>query len=137
MCVNLRKGTAMKNKDSGENNGGSILSDSTSGRNLREAETEGKKADQFKRQEQRIKILEGRIQELHEALLQLERRQRFPTFLSIKELTDMLPVSERTVYDWVSRGSIPYHKAGDRTLFLLDEILKWTKRQSNDFQSLM
>jgi excisionase family DNA binding protein len=88
-------------------------------------------------QEQRIKLLELEIQELREALLQLERRQRFPTFLSIKELTEMLPVSERTVYDWVSRGLIPYHKAGDRTLFLLDEILKWTKRHGNDIQTRM
>lgn len=69
-------------------------------------------------QEQRIKLLEIEVQELREALLQLERKQRYPTFLSIKELTDMLPVSERTVYDWVSRGLIPYHKAGDCTVFL-------------------
>jgi len=27
----------------------------------------------------------------------------------------------------VSEGRIPYRKAGDRTIFLLDEILDWTK----------
>lgn len=74
--------------------------------------------------EQQIKLLKNEIQELRELL---ERKQRYPTFLSVKQLTEMLPVSERTVYDWVSRGVIPYHKAGDRTIFLLDEILKWTK----------
>lgn len=92
---------------------------------------------QLPNQEQRIKLLEIEVQELREALLQIERKQRYPTYLSIKELTDMLPVSERTVYDWVSRGLIPYHKAGDRLIFLLDEILKWTKRQGNDIHSLM
>jgi hypothetical protein len=28
--------------------------------------------------------------------------------------------------EWVSQRRIPFRKAGDRTIFLLDEILKWT-----------
>ena len=39
----------------------------------------------------------------------------------------MLRAKPRTIYDWVSQGRIPYRKAGDRTIFLLDEIIEWTK----------
>jgi putative molybdopterin biosynthesis protein len=49
-----------------------------------------------------------------------------PKFLTVKELADLLRVEKRTVYDWVSRGRIPYRKAMGRTLFLLDEIIEWT-----------
>ncbi len=50
-----------------------------------------------------------------------------PRFLDVKELAEMLRLKTRTVYDMVSEGRIPYRKAGDRTIFLLDEILDWTK----------
>ena len=50
-----------------------------------------------------------------------------PTFLDVKELAEMLRLKTRTIYDMVSEGRIPYRKAGDRTIFLLDEILDWTK----------
>lgn len=49
-----------------------------------------------------------------------------PRFLDVKELAEMLRLKTRTVYDMVSEGRIPYRKAGDRTIFLLDEILEWT-----------
>lgn len=50
-----------------------------------------------------------------------------PRFLDVKELAAMLRLKTRTIYDMVSEGRIPYRKAGDRTIFLLDEILDWTK----------
>jgi excisionase family DNA binding protein len=50
-----------------------------------------------------------------------------PRFLDVKELAEMLRLKTRTIYDMVSEGRIPYRKAGDRTIFLLDEILDWTK----------
>jgi excisionase family DNA binding protein len=49
-----------------------------------------------------------------------------PNFLTVEELATMLRVKKRTVYEWVSREKIPFRKAGDRTLFLLDEIMEWT-----------
>ena len=51
-----------------------------------------------------------------------------PRFLDVKELAEMLRIKTRTIYDMVSEGRIPYRKAGDRTIFLLDEILDWTKQ---------
>jgi excisionase family DNA binding protein len=56
-----------------------------------------------------------------------EANLKRPQFLNVKELADMLRTKPRTIYDWVSQGRIPYRKAGDRTIFLLDEILDWTK----------
>ena len=50
-----------------------------------------------------------------------------PRFLDVKELAEMLRLKTRTIYDMVNEGRIPYRKAGDRTIFLLDEILDWTK----------
>ncbi len=50
-----------------------------------------------------------------------------PRFLDVKELAEMLRLKTRTIYDMVSEGRIPYRKAGDRTIFLLNEILDWTK----------
>ena len=55
-----------------------------------------------------------------------------PRFLNVKELSEMLRLKTRTIYDMVSQGRIPYRKAGDRTIFLLDEILEWTKPHNRD-----
>jgi excisionase family DNA binding protein len=55
-----------------------------------------------------------------------------PRFLDVKELAEMLRLKTRTVYDMVSQGRIPYRKAGDRTIFLLNEILEWTKPHNRD-----
>jgi excisionase family DNA binding protein len=54
-----------------------------------------------------------------------------PRFLDVKELAAMLRLKTRTIYDMVSEGRIPYRKAGDRTIFLLDE-LEWTKPHKED-----
>ena len=50
-----------------------------------------------------------------------------PRFLTVEEVAEMLRVKPRTIYDWVSQRRIPFRKAGDRTVFLLTEILEWTK----------
>ncbi len=50
-----------------------------------------------------------------------------PRFLDVNELAQMLRLKPRTIYEMVSQRRIPYRKAGDRTIFLLDEILQWTQ----------
>jgi excisionase family DNA binding protein len=54
-----------------------------------------------------------------------------PQFLTVEEVAELLRVSPRSVYDWVSQGVIPHRKAGRRTIFLLDEILEWTSEQAS------
>ncbi|MCA1576350.1 MAG: helix-turn-helix domain-containing protein [Acidobacteria bacterium] len=53
--------------------------------------------------------------------------QARPNFLNVKEVAELLRIKTRTVYEMVSQGRIPYRKAGDRTIFLLDEIMEWTR----------
>jgi len=53
--------------------------------------------------------------------------QARPKFLNVKEVAEMLRIKTRTVYEMVSQRRIPYRKVGDRTIFLLDEILEWTR----------
>jgi len=60
----------------------------------------------------------------------MESQPSLPQFLTVEELAELLRVSPRSVYDWVSQGVIPYRKAGRRTIFLLDEILEWTSKNS-------
>ncbi len=50
-----------------------------------------------------------------------------PRFLNVGEVAALLRVSRRTVCDWVSQRKIPFRKAGDRTIFDRDEILRWTR----------
>lgn len=62
----------------------------------------------------------------------ISENQKGPKFLNVKELSELLRLKTRTIYDMVSQGRIPYRKAGDRTIFLLDEILEWTKPHNRD-----
>jgi len=55
-----------------------------------------------------------------------------PRFLTVAEVAELLRLKPRTIYEMVSERRIPYRKAGDRTIFLLDEILKWTKPDDRD-----
>ena len=51
-----------------------------------------------------------------------------PQFLTVQEVAQLLRVSPRSIYDWVSQGTIPFHKAGRRTIFLVNEIVEWTQK---------
>ena len=54
-----------------------------------------------------------------------------PKFLTVSEVAELLRVSPRSIYDWVSQEVIPFHKEGRRTIFLLEEILEWTNKDEN------
>ena len=48
-------------------------------------------------------------------------------FLSVLEAAELLRVSPRTVYGWVSQRLVPHRKAGRRVIFLESELLDFTK----------
>lgn len=46
--------------------------------------------------------------------------------IDVQTLATLLSVKEKTLYDWVYRGLIPYYKIGKRLVrFDYDEIIKW------------
>jgi len=45
--------------------------------------------------------------------------------LTVEEVADLLKVSERTVYDWAQKGSIPCGKLGSTWRFKRGEVEKW------------
>jgi len=48
-------------------------------------------------------------------------------FLNVPEAAELLRVSPRTVYGWVSQRLVPHRKAGRRVIFLESELLDFTK----------
>ncbi len=48
-------------------------------------------------------------------------------FLNVSEAAEMLRVSPRTVYGWVSQRVVPHRKAGRRLIFLESELIDFTK----------
>lgn len=46
-------------------------------------------------------------------------------FLSVRQLTEFLGVSEDTVYSWTMRKAIPHFKLGKMLRFHKAEIIRW------------
>lgn len=62
----------------------------------------------------------------------MDNQLTLPKFLTVEEVAQLLRVTPRSVYDWVSQDTIPHRKAGRRTIFLTDEILAWTQNNSRN-----
>ena len=52
-----------------------------------------------------------------------------PQILTVKEVAEFLRVSERTVYDWATSGTIPCGKLGTTWRFKRSEVEKWVNEQ--------
>jgi len=50
-----------------------------------------------------------------------------PRFLDIRAAAQLLGVSPKSLYSWVSQRRVPYRKAGRRLLFLESELIEWTR----------
>ena len=51
-------------------------------------------------------------------------------YLTVAEAAKLLRVHSRTIYDLVYQDRIPYHKVGDRILFLRTTLIEWTASQA-------
>ena len=51
-------------------------------------------------------------------------------FLTAKDLEAMLQIDRKTIYGYVSAGTIPYIKIQSNVRFKRDEIKDWIERQS-------
>lgn len=52
-----------------------------------------------------------------------------PEILTVQEVAEFLRVSERTVYDWATSGTIPCGKLGTTWRFKRSEVEKWVNEQ--------
>jgi len=52
-----------------------------------------------------------------------------PEIMTVQEIADFLRVSERTVYDWATSGTIPAGKLGTTWRFKRSEVEKWVDEQ--------
>ncbi|MEZ7697590.1 helix-turn-helix domain-containing protein [Prevotella jejuni] len=54
-----------------------------------------------------------------------------PEYLDIIDVSKILKVEQKTIYDWVWAGKIPYLKANGRLLFLREEIDEMLRRRDS------
>lgn len=87
---------------------------------------DSQQADWCKLLFERILSMEEKIDELlilKDQLLDTTVRPPLkPEYLDIIEVAKLLRVEQKTVYNWVWEGKIPYLKANGRLLFRRDEI---------------
>ena len=60
----------------------------------------------------------------------LDRLLVLRVYLDIIDVSRILKVEQKTVYNWVSAGKIPYLKANGRLLFLREEIDEMLHKQA-------
>ena len=57
----------------------------------------------------------------------LVQSQLPPTYLTLKEVAELLKVKPRTVYAWVSDNRIPFERKGSLLRFRLDSVVAWNE----------
>ena len=58
-------------------------------------------------------------------------------FLTIEETANLINLSRYTIYGYVHRDTIPYHKRGRRLYFIKSEILTWLKKGKGEDKSTL
>ena len=59
-----------------------------------------------------------------------ERLARCDRLLTAKELADILAISPKTLYNYVTRGMIPYFKIESNVRFRALEVAQWLRQHS-------
>ena len=76
-----------------------------------------------------MEYLIGKVEALEKALLDKNEVPNIQVdrWFNIDELKEYDPdrPSKATIYGWVSKGEIPYHKSGKKLRFLQSDIDKW------------
>ena len=57
-----------------------------------------------------------------------------PEYLDIIDVSKILKVEQKTIYNWVWAGKIPYLKANGRLLFLREEIDEMVRKRDGWYQ---
>lgn len=76
-----------------------------------------------------LSYLIAKVDALEKALLEKNEEPTTPVdkWFNINELKDYLPdhPAKQTIYGWVSKREIPYHKGGKKLRFLQSDIDAW------------
>jgi len=59
-----------------------------------------------------------------------DRLARCDRLLTAKELADILAISPKTLYNYVTRGMIPYFKIESNVRFRAREVAEWLRQHS-------
>ena len=75
-----------------------------------------------------VAILTTEVRELKALLLnKAEHKNDIETPIQLDEVTPITGLSKPTLYGYVQRNEIPYHKKGNRLYFFKSEIIDWIK----------
>ena len=66
----------------------------------------------------------------HDRVQTVNPANQLEKYLTVTEASKLLRVHPRTIYELVYQNGIPYHKVGDRILFLEDSLIEWTASQA-------
>ena len=86
---------------------------------------------QFRSLFKKLMLMEAKLDELL-CLQRQELRVHPPLraeYLDIIDVSKLLKVEQKTIYNWVSLGKIPYLKANGRLLFLRAEVDEMLRRR--------
>lgn len=64
-----------------------------------------------------------------ESLSEVIMNSEKPEIMTVQEVAEFLRVSERTIYDWATSGTIPCGKLGTTWRFKRSEVEKWVNEQ--------
>ncbi|SPH23699.1 hypothetical protein DEA8626_02765 [Defluviimonas aquaemixtae] len=64
--------------------------------------------------------------------LQRQMEADWPTYLTTKEVADLIRVKERKVYDLAAAGEIPHRRITGKLLFPSAEIVQWIERAGSE-----
>jgi predicted DNA-binding transcriptional regulator AlpA len=79
-----------------------------------------------------VQILSREIKELKNILLnKVEPQQEVDLPITIKEVAIITSLSVATLYGYVQRNEIPYHKKKKRLYFFKPEVINWIKTGRN------
>ena len=71
-----------------------------------------------------------KVETLVEAnLLTINAKKAHDRWMTIEELMEYVPSkpAKQTIYGWVHRQQVPFHKRGNKLLFIKSEIDSWLK----------
>lgn len=95
---------------------------------LKEPPESSKHKSEFEVLKEILVNMEGKLNQLLALQETINHPPMQPEYLDIIDVSKLLKVEQKTIYNWVSLGKIPFIKANGRLLFLRDEIDEMLRR---------